>query len=89
MFDRQAKMDAEAEKIEVDFQIVGSTAIEDKLQEEVEEVIQHIKDAQVKIWVLTGDKIETAINIGFSCKLLDQEMEVFVIDAVHTKEIFH
>ena len=45
MFDRQGKMDAEAEKIEVEFKIVGSTAIEDKLQDEVEEVIQHIKDA--------------------------------------------
>jgi len=39
MFDRQGKMDAEAEKIEVEFKIVGSTAIEDKLQDEVEEVI--------------------------------------------------
>lgn len=88
MIDRQAKMDAEAEKIEVDFKIVGSTAIEDKLQEEVEEVIQHVKEAQVKLWVLTGDKIETAINIGFSCKLLDQEMEIFIIDETQTKKIF-
>ena len=64
-------MDAESEKIEVDFKLIGSTAIEDKLQEEVADVIQHIKDALVKLWVLTGDKIETAINIGFSCKLLD------------------
>ena len=88
MFDRQAKMDAESEKIEVNFKMVGSTAIEDKLQEEVAEVIEHIKEAKVKLWVLTGDKIETAINIGFSCKLLDQEMEIFIIDASHTKEIY-
>ena len=81
-------MDAESEKIEVDFKLIGSTAIEDKLQEEVADVIQHIKDAQIKLWVLTGDKIETAINIGFSCKLLDQEMEMFIIDASSTKEIF-
>lgn len=59
------------------------------MQEEVEEVIQHIKDAKVKIWVLTGDKIETAINIGFSCKLLDDEMEIFVIDAIKTKDILN
>lgn len=82
-------MDQVSEKIEVGFTIIGSTAIEDKLQEEVEEVIQHIKDAKVKIWVLTGDKIETAINIGFSCKLLDEEMEIFVIDAVKTKDILN
>lgn len=89
MVDRQAKMDDVAETIETDFTLIGSTAIEDKLQEEVEEVIQHVKDAKVKLWVLTGDKIETAINIGFSCKLLDSEMEIFVIDAEHTKDIHH
>ena len=38
--------------------------------------------------MLTGDKIETAINIGFSCRLLDQEMEMFIIDATSTKDIF-
>lgn len=81
-------MDLEAEKIEVDFKMIGSTAIEDKLQEDVAEVIQHVKDAKVKLWVLTGDKIETAINIGFSCKLLDEEMEIFIVDATKTKEIF-
>ena len=34
-----------------------------------------MKDAGIKVWVLTGDKIETAINIGFSCGLLDDNME--------------
>ena len=53
--------------IEKDFRLVGSTAIEDKLQDEVGDVIQYIKDAGVALWVLTGDKIETAMNIGFSC----------------------
>ena len=36
--------------------------------------------ANIKIWVLTGDKQETAINIGYSCKLLTEEMRVFVVD---------
>ena len=39
------------------------------------------------MWVLTGDKIETAINIGYSCNLLNQEMETFIIDATSTKDI--
>ena len=51
-------------------------------------MIQHVKDAKVKLWVLTGDKIETAINIGFSCKLLDPEMEIFIVDKVKTGEIY-
>lgn len=87
--DREEKVAAVDEKIEVGLELIGSTAIEDKLQEEVEQVIQHVKDAKVKLWVLTGDKIETAINIGFSCRLLDNEMEIFVIDAEHTKDIHH
>lgn len=53
-------MDVSAE-IELDMTLVGSTAIEDRLQEDVEETIISLKDAGIKFWVLTGDKIETAI----------------------------
>ena len=49
---------------------MAATAIEDKLQENVGEVIADLKKAGINVWVLTGDKIETAINIGYSCKLL-------------------
>ena len=42
----------------------------------------------MKLWVLTGDKIETAINIGYSCKLLDDEMEIFIIDQMTTADIY-
>jgi P-type E1-E2 ATPase len=43
-----------------------------------------MKKAKIKVWVLTGDKIETAINIGISCALLSEEMEHFIIDARST-----
>ena len=62
-----------AEEIEVDFTLIGSTAIEDKLQDEVGKTIADIKRAGIQVWVLTGDKIETAINIGVSAGLLDTE----------------
>ena len=88
MTDRESKLNQIAELIEWDFEIVGSTAIEDKLQDEVASVIEHIHQAGVKLWVLTGDKIETAINIGFSCKLLDNDMELFIIKKNSTKEIY-
>ena len=68
--------------------MIGSTAIEDKLQDEVADVIDFIKEAGIRLWVLTGDKIETAMNIGFSTKLLDDEMEIFIIDKKSTKEIY-
>lgn len=88
MTQREEKMDAVAEKIEQDFDLIGSTAIEDKLQDDVGNTIRDIKSAGVKLWVLTGDKIETAINIGFSCKLLDREMEIFVLNKETTKELY-
>lgn len=65
--DRENKIESVCELIEQDFQLIGCTAIEDKLQDQVGEVIRDIKSSGVKFWVLTGDKIETAINIGFSC----------------------
>jgi P-type E1-E2 ATPase len=78
--EREEKMAAVAEQLEHSFDLVGSTAIEDKLQDEVGDTIQFMKDAGIKVWVLTGDKIETAINIGYSCELLTQDMEMFIVD---------
>ncbi len=63
-------MDDAAELIEKNLLILGATAIEDKLQQGVAETIVMLKKAGIKVWVLTGDKIETAVNIGYSCQLL-------------------
>jgi P-type E1-E2 ATPase len=84
---REEAINTVAERIETEFFLVGSTAIEDKLQDEVAETISFIKESGIKLWVLTGDKIETAINIAFSCALLNPEMEMFIIDAKTTKDI--
>lgn len=65
----------------------GSTAIEDKLQENVKETIEAFKETGIKVWVLTGDKVETAINIGYSCGLLNNDMEQYVINTVNHDEI--
>lgn len=54
-----------AELIEKDLILIGSTAIEDKLQEGVPTCIETLSRAGIKIWVLTGDKMETAINIAY------------------------
>lgn len=60
---------------------MGGTAIEDRLQEGVPETIAELAKSGIKLWVLTGDKTETAINIGFSCNLLTTEMELLVLSA--------
>ena len=54
------------DEIEQNCDLLGATAIEDKLQDNVGPTIRYLKKAGIKLWVLTGDKVETAINIGFS-----------------------
>lgn len=56
-----------ARRGQVDLDVVGATAIEDKLQDDVPATIADLGKAGVKLWVLTGDKMETAINIGYRC----------------------
>nr|XP_055103217.1 phospholipid-transporting ATPase IK isoform X2 [Symphalangus syndactylus] len=55
-------------------QLLGATAIEDRLQDGVPETIKCLKKSNIKIWVLTGDKQETAVNVGFACELLSENM---------------
>ncbi|KAL5540604.1 hypothetical protein UlMin_043179 [Ulmus minor] len=77
--DRAALMDAAAKQIERDLSLLGATAVEDKLQKGVPECINKLSLAGIKIWVLTGDKMETAINIGYACSLLRRDMKQIVI----------
>ncbi|KAJ3388840.1 phospholipid transporting ATPase [Lobulomyces angularis] len=79
--DREEMIDAVAEKIERNLNLLGATAIEDRLQEKVPEAIHTLSNAGIKIWVLTGDKVETAINIGFSCNLLKKDMNIILLKA--------
>ncbi|XP_056618254.1 phospholipid-transporting ATPase ID isoform X1 [Triplophysa dalaica] len=81
---RDDRLAAAYEEIEQDMMLLGSTAIEDKLQEGVPETIAILSLANIKIWVLTGDKQETAVNIGYSCKMLRDDMtEIFIVNG-HT-----
>lgn len=79
LHDRETKMEITADAIEQNLTLLGGTAIEDKLQDGVPESINVLSSAGMKIWVLTGDKVETAINIGFSCNLLGNDMAILVI----------
>ncbi|XP_038554851.1 phospholipid-transporting ATPase IA isoform X3 [Micropterus salmoides] len=77
---RALKLEETYELIEKNLQLLGATAIEDKLQDKVPETIETLMKADIKIWILTGDKQETAINIGHSCKLLTKNMGMLVIN---------
>ncbi|KYF49517.1 phospholipid-translocating P-type ATPase [Toxoplasma gondii ARI] len=63
-----------AERLEVQLELQGITGVEDKLQAGVADTIEKLRAAGIKVWMLTGDKVETAINIGFATSLLTREM---------------
>lgn len=77
---RAAALDGVAEEIETQMTLVGATAIEDKLQDGVPETIATLQTAGVHIWVLTGDRQETAINIGYSCRLISESMDLLIVN---------
>lgn len=79
--DREELAEEIAEKIEKNLILLGATAVEDKLQNGVPECIDKLAQAGIKLWVLTGDKMETAINIGFACSLLRQGMRQVIISS--------
>ena len=77
---RAEELDKAAELIEHDFYLLGATAIEDKLQDGVPDTIHTLQEAGIKVWVLTGDRQETAINIGMSCKLISEDMTLLIVN---------
>ena len=87
MVEKDEKVEQVQSEIESGLMLVGSTAIEDRLQEEVKSTIEAFKETGIKVWVLTGDKVETAINIGYSCGLLNNDMAQYVINTFDTAEI--
>ncbi len=102
MSGRADALDRAAEAIEQNLQLLGATAIEDRLQDGVPDAIHTLQQAGIKashllitilpgtdfaqIWVLTGDRQETAINIGLSCRLVSESMNL--VSRVRTQEEF-
>ena len=74
------------DKIEKNLFLIGTTIVEDKLQEKVPETIRDLRLAQIKVWMLTGDKMNTAYNIGLSCNLINKEMKIFSIRGIEPKK---
>ena len=85
----QAKLDTEHKKeklesvynsVESNITLLGATIVEDKLQDNVPEVIKDLRQAGIKIWMLTGDKLNTAYNIALSCNLISQDFKTFFLE---------
>lgn len=73
---REAALEKVYDSFKRNISILGSTAVEDKLQDDVPQTISSLQRAGIKIWMLTGDKLETAENIGESCLLIKPGMAV-------------
>jgi len=73
--DRERLVSESQARMECHLELVGATAIEDRLQDGVPQTIAKLMRANIKVWVLTGDKVETAINIGRSCQLITPQMD--------------
>ena len=67
---RQSALQEHYQKVEQGLRYVGCSAIEDRLQDDVPDTIALLISANIRVWVLTGDKQETAIEIGRMCKLI-------------------
>lgn len=80
LVDRTRLIEEAGDMIERNLDLCAATAIEDKLQQGVPEAIDKLRRAQIKMWMLTGDKRETAINIGYSCRLIKDYSTVTILD---------
>lgn len=87
IINREKRVQDVGDLIEQNLDLLGATAIEDKLQDKVPETIKALRESGIKVWVLTGDKMETAVNIGFSCNLLSSEMARILVAGIYTDEV--
>ena len=83
---REEKLMKMYDNYETELDYVGSSAIEDKLQDHVPETIAKLIEAEIRVWVLTGDKQETAIEIGKSCHLIQPSFEQVIINSNETRD---
>ena len=87
--DKDKKVNEVYDKIEKNLYLIGTTIVEDKLQDKVPETIRDLRLARIKIWMLTGDKMNTAYNIGLSCNLISRNMKIFNICGIEPKKDLH
>ncbi|KAL2133058.1 hypothetical protein VTI74DRAFT_2962 [Chaetomium olivicolor] len=80
LVDRQGRIEAVGEIIEQSLDLIGASGIEDQLQPGVAETVDRLRRANIKIWMLTGDKRETAINIAHSARICRPGSDIFVLD---------
>ncbi|XP_036126470.1 phospholipid-transporting ATPase IG isoform X6 [Molossus molossus] len=84
--DREEKMEKVFDDIETNMNLIGATAVEDKLQDQAAETIEALHAAGLKVWVLTGDKMETAKSTCYACRLFQTSTELLELTTKTIKE---
>ncbi|KAK4189442.1 hypothetical protein QBC35DRAFT_493226 [Podospora australis] len=87
LVDRELRIEEASEHIEQSLDLLGASGIEDKLQEGVAETIDRLRRANIKIWMLTGDKRETAINIAHSARICKGGSNIYILDATKPESL--
>lgn len=87
-------MDVIQKRTEVELQLVGSCSIEDQLQDEVRESIEYIREAKIKVWIITGDKGDTAVSVGKNSGLINSTTKIYRFESYthgedYTAELVH
>jgi phospholipid-transporting ATPase len=80
LVNRDQEVDKWSQTIEEGLTLLGASAIEDRLQDRVPETIENLRRSGIHIWMLTGDKVETAINIAYSARLLSRVSGLILVD---------
>ncbi|KAL8786154.1 MAG: hypothetical protein Q9213_002924 [Squamulea squamosa] len=80
LVDRQERVERVGSMVEINLELAGATAIEDKLQKGVPDTIDKLRRAGIHIFMLTGDKIQTAINVGHSARMIKDYSSITILD---------
>ncbi|XP_069035378.1 phospholipid-transporting ATPase IH isoform X6 [Lepisosteus oculatus] len=84
--DRDKKLAEAYDVIERDFILLGATAVEDRLQDKAADTIESLHKAGMKVWVLTGDKMETAAATCYASKLFRRSTQILELTTKRTEE---
>ncbi|KAJ9170922.1 hypothetical protein P3X46_018984 [Hevea brasiliensis] len=89
LVDREWRIAEVCQRLEHDLEVLGVTAIEDRLQDGVPETIETLRKAGINFWMLTGDKQNTAIQIALSCNFISPEPkgQLLLIDGKTEDEV--
>ncbi|XP_032878178.1 probable phospholipid-transporting ATPase IH isoform X1 [Amblyraja radiata] len=86
LHDRDRKLAEAYDVVEMDLDLLGATAVEDRLQDKTAETVEALQQAGIKVWVLTGDKMETAAATCYACKLFRRTTQLFELTTKRIEE---